>query len=287
MPNKKYIIGIVEGNKSGPKKFYEALLTTFDTNIVGDFSKSHVFNIVDDDIRPCLIIETTDFILINLHAPWAKALYNKSEHQYKDISFNKINQDHLNIAGKYLFNKIYDVIKKEFLFENKEIIFMGDFNDTNGGYLKVFKDMMLRKFQRQLYTCEKTKTCCISEMGSNILTATEKLEMIGYGDYILSTLKDNETFIPLYDANTDELIKIKPDNNKINLEIIKTNPMSDYLPLVVQLNFKKNDSKGKGKGKGGNKTKNKKTKNKETKKTKKTKNKETKKTKTRQRKKQI
>ena len=31
MPYKKCIIGIVEGNKLGPKKYYEALLTTFNT----------------------------------------------------------------------------------------------------------------------------------------------------------------------------------------------------------------------------------------------------------------
>ena len=118
--------------------------------------------------------------------------------------------------------------------------------------------------------------------------------MIGYGDYILSTLNVSKTFIPLYNAETDELIKIEPDNDEINLKLIETYPMSDHLPLVVQLNFKKNDinrtyeyndARGnKRKNKGTKKTKNKETKKTKNKGTKKTKNKETK---TRERKKQI
>lgn len=67
MPNKKAILGVIEG-----EFYYEAVLTCFDEKICGDVINYGIFNIVDDDIRPCLIIETANYILINLHAPWEK-----------------------------------------------------------------------------------------------------------------------------------------------------------------------------------------------------------------------
>ena len=193
MPNKKVIMGIVEG-----ESYYEALTICCDIKYTGKILKSRVFNIVNNDIRPCLIIETLNFLIINLHAPWEEALYKGEE------PFDEKNEVQIEECGKNLLDKVKNKINEYNFSKKKDVIIIGDFNDTYG-YYKFDKFL-----DKKLYMCEKKKYCCYSELG---MDSDNKFK--SYGDYIISTLNIQETKIEEYN---------------------KENPMSDHLPLWVKLN---------------------------------------------------
>jgi hypothetical protein len=221
MPHKKAILGIVEG-----KFYYEAVLTCFDEKICGDVINYGIFNIVDNDIRPCLIIETANYILINLHAPWEQNLYNLQ--QIDHVDFEESNKNHIIRAGQNLFNKIKEMIKSLSISTSKNFIFMGDFNDTYG----LYKNNNLF-YKRQLHWSSGLHTCCYSDSGSTMNKAGG-YENNSPSDHIISTLQVKNTYMPVLDNGIFIMIS---DNRDLllNKQRLEHNPMSDHQPLLVEL----------------------------------------------------
>ena len=233
--NFKAIVGGIELIEKEKKeaKFFEGITTIIDTNLTGKIISYSLFNLSKSlpkdqyDIRPALIVFTENFIIINIHAPWEKGLYdlsiNKNEFSESDL--------HLKKAALNLKNIINKKIKEQTNISKKNIIFFGDFNDGYNKYPKFIKSIN----EKNLKWSKPIKTCCYSNYGLNAKTSLYK----NYGDYIASSLEIIKTVIPYLDKKDENL----NFSHKFDEKVKNSIPMSDHTPILVKINNNNNNNK--------------------------------------------
>jgi hypothetical protein len=192
--NAKYV-GVGGAIESDNKKYYEGILTVIDTKKLGKVIKSIVFNLVDTDVRPCLIVVTDKYIIINLHNGQPdkildntnKEKYNKAEITDKITAAVKSMQveDKKKLLEKYyskydsnetdklvknilLDDEILSGELKSIIEENlkslenndkKPYLIVGDFNDLGGGMKKIFNKLN----DDEIRWNDDIDTCCYYE----------------------------------------------------------------------------------------------------------------------------
>ena len=229
------IVGGIEKVESLSRNpiFYEGISLIIDTETTGNVEKILMFNLSKNlpadqsDIRPALIVVTSKFLIINIHAPWPKGLYELNfpgSDQDKE-RFDKENNDHLTIAGKNLKQAIINELNTiDISMGSRDFIFLGDFNDTTGAYPNL--DWTLPTDDpKKINWCDQLNTCCYSHLGMNLGDKTYKAK----GDYIASSLNISSTQIPYLELNTN---KLSFDNKYKDSETI---PMSDHTPILVNV----------------------------------------------------
>ena len=237
--NFKAIVGGIElVNNNNIQLFYEGITSIIDTNLTGNIKKYCLFNLSKDlpqdqkeDIRPALIVETAKFIIINIHAPWEKGLYNLN--YLNNETFNESNPKHIRQAGNNLKNIINNKLQAEEInILEKTIILLGDFNDTNRKYPANFTKIGTENGGIPLNWCNSIKTCCYSEDGLERLENGSSLYK-AYGDYIASSLPIISTKIPYLEYNFSQTLKF---SDSFNNNVMKSLPMSDHAPIIVEIN---------------------------------------------------
>ena len=154
----------------------------WDPNIFGKLKKKYIFNLVNDDDRPCLIMilkkKNQHFIIMNLHMP---------HKEKRDKAIDKINFE---IKNNKILNDIFN--KK-----NIKIIAIGDFNDSKTK-ISLRNPMMLKSkyktfklsYKLSRKQAKKTlKSCCWNKKKHKYFSKT--------GDYILVNQNIKQKYIKI------------------------------------------------------------------------------------------
>ena len=238
--NFKAIVGGIElvTKKTDKKEFYEGIATIIDINLTGKVINHYLINLSNNlpkdqkDIRPALIVVTEKFLLINIHAPWELGLYNLS---LNDENFDENDSNHMKIAA----NNLKEIINKKILeekinIEDKNIVFLGDFNDTYYNYPNNIKQLGNNENIKYLNWAKPIKTCCYSQDGMEMLNTNKGLYK-GYGDYIASSFEIISTEIPYLKNDTSKTLGF---SETFNNNVINSLPMSDHAPIICEVDNK-------------------------------------------------
>jgi len=181
----------------------------WDPDIFGKVIYKTIFNLIDNEDRPCLILilekDNLKFIIINLHMPWA-------EHHVKAIK--KINKK----------IKEDSELNKAFIDKDIKIIAMGDFNDPNTlinlDHPLILKDKsktIKLKYNKTKKQAQKTlKSCCWHEKKHKYKYFSDT------GDYILvnKNLKQKSIKIPDIFKKKGRLNRLYSDHTPVISNII-------------------------------------------------------------------
>ena len=194
--------------------FYEGILTIIHKKF-GKILNMKLFNIIEDDVRPCLIVELTNFIIVNIHYGWEVQLYNYNKDENQKIKNEEYNENY-HIYKEDAKQNLIEIINKNYDFnKNKNIIIFGDFNDTFGNFQ--FDTLNKKNLN---WTSTKLKTCCYNE--------TDKIYK-NPGDYIASNLILKNSNIIELNNNYKVIYTNKKNTNNLYL--------SDHLPIYAEFEY--------------------------------------------------
>jgi exonuclease III len=152
-------------------------------DVFGQLIADTVFNLVDNDDRPCLILvfekDEQRFVIINLHAPWG---LNDTKPAMLKTIYKNINK--------------HPIIKANIFAANAKIIMTGDFNDNktaiNRNKPLIIKTVKLKHMKTKTQAQKTLKSCCWHKPGHKDKYFTDT------GDYILvnKNIKQKTLFIP-------------------------------------------------------------------------------------------
>ena len=170
-----------------------------------------VFNLINKDSRPCLILllknELDTFVVMNSHMPCG---------EYKEKAIRKmqavINSD--------------EILKHALYNDNTKVIMFGDFNDNKTTihknkplkFKQGRKTLSLKHKMTQRQTRKTLRSCCWHRRGHMYKYFSDT------GDYILV----NENIVQKY-IKIPSIYKVRGRNNRL---------FSDHMPVISKLVFK-------------------------------------------------
>ena len=193
------VIGVSQYEGSD-NTFYSAVMTCWNTGVFGDVQKSVCTNLGNPpDMRPCLVILTKMYLLVNLHAPQPQNYTLESLRVSIDEACR-----HIGVTTS----------------ANLKIIVMGDFNDTNG-VIQAQESITILDTRLGLAT-KNLMTCCY-ESGYGMIDGTYQFA----GDYVLSNLDVVASGIIKSDGKLTQDAGRKGE--------IHGAPRSDHEPVIAKL----------------------------------------------------